>query len=241
MNDEIMNESVETQEVAEPETEELESEEMQEVAEPAESDNSEEDAAENSANESKKTDSDAAFAEMRRNNQAMEKSLNKMREALSRYFDGETDEDLIINALAFADERDPDEYRQEYQQNEELEALKSEKETLEDQLLDLQIEKILRESLTEVQAIDPSVKSTEELGESFVKFLANGMTSAEAYYAVKAMELKEKVLAPDPIGRIADTRTERDYYTAEELDNMDIDEIQANWDKVMLSMQKLGK
>ena len=85
--DENYNESVETQEVAEPETEALESEETQEVAETAPET---EDSAEESSG---KTEADARFAEMRRQNQALEHEKQQMMQALQRYFDGESVEE----------------------------------------------------------------------------------------------------------------------------------------------------
>ncbi len=56
-----------------------------------------------------------------------------------------------------------------------------------------------------------------------------------------AQQQKEKIFAPDAIGRVADTKVERDYYTSEELDNLTDEEMDANWDKVMRSMTRLSK
>ena len=234
--DENYNESVETQEVAEPETEALESEETQEVAETAPE-------TEDSSTEvqSGKTEADAAFAEMRRQNQALQQEREMMMQALSRYFDGDTVEDLVINAQAYADQRDPDDYRQDYERNREFEDLKARNQQLEDELLNAHVERLMRDGLREVQAIDPNVKSLDELGDKFADFIRVGLPTKEAYYASKAMELKEKILAPDVIGRVSDTKAERDYYTSEELDHLTDEEMDANWDKVMRSMGRLNK
>jgi hypothetical protein len=97
----------------------------------------------------------------------------------------------------------------------------------------------MREGLREVQAIDPNVKSLDDLGDTFTNLIANGIPTKQAYYAAKAMELNEKVLAPTAIGRVSDTKAERDYYTSEELDNLTDEEMDANWDKVMRSMGRL--
>lgn len=234
--DENYNESAEIQEVAEPETEALESEETQEVAETApDTDNPE--SIEQPTHQ--KNDTDAAFAEMRRQNQALENEKRQMMEALQRYFDGESVEDLVINANAYAEQRDPDEYRQDYERDREYEDLKARYESLEDELLNAQVDRLMQEGLREVQAIDPNVKSLDDLGESFARLIANGVPTKEAYYASKAMELKEKILAPDVIGRVSDTKAERDYYTSEELDHLTDEEMDANWDKVMRSMGRL--
>ena len=223
-------ESAETQEVAEPETEALESEEKQEVAETAPETEDSTEATEQPTHQ--KNDSDAAFAEMRRQNK-------QMMDALSRYFDGDSVEDLVINANAYAEQRDPEDYRQEYERDREYEDLKARNAELEEQLLDAEVDRLMREGLREVQAIDPNVKSLDDLGDTFTNLIANGIPTKQAYYAAKAMELNEKVLAPDVIGRVSDTKAERDYYTSEELDNLTDEEMDANWDKVMRSMGRL--
>ena len=234
--DENYNESAEIQEVAEPETDALESEETQEVAETA-PDTEISESTEQPTHQ--KNDTDAAFAEMRRQNQALENEKRQMMEALQRYFDGESVEDLVINANAYAEQRDPEDYRQDYERDREYEDLKARYASLEDELLNAQVDRLMQEGLREVQAIDPNVKSLDALGESFARLIANGVPTKEAYYASKAMELKEKILAPDAIGRVSDTKTERDYYTSEELDNLTDEEMDANWDKVMRSMGRL--
>lgn len=237
MDENINIESAEIQEVAEPEMDEaLESAETQEVAEP--------DTAVDSTEETgqpERTEADARFAEMRRQNQQLEREAKMMREALARYFEGETAEELSINANAYAEERDPDEYRKEWEREQDYERAIRENEELRDQMLNMEIDKRMREGLREVQEIDSNIKSLDELGESFINMIAAGLTTKEAYYATLAMKSKEKVFAPDPIGRVSDNRVERDYYTSEELDNLTDEELEANWDKVWRSMDLLSK
>lgn len=242
MNDENINiESAETQEVAEPEMDEaLESEETQEVAEPDEADYSEEDE-EEVEDTHERTEADARFAEMRRQNQALEREAEMMREALSRYFEGETAEELSINANAYAEERDPDEYREEWEREQDYERTLQENEELRERMLEMEVDRRMEDALREVKEIEPSIASLDELGDSFANMIAAGLTTKEAYYASLAMKSKEKVLAPDPIGKVADNRVERDYYTSEELDNLTDEELDANWDKVMRSMDMLSK
>ena len=238
MDENYINESADIQDVADPEDEALESEEMQDVADPDYSEDSDE------GTDDGRTAQDAAFAEMRRTNQALERANRQMREALSRYFEGETDEELSINALAYAEQRDPDEYREEYERYEEYERMQAENEDLKEQLLSAQVDKMMREDLASIREINPDVKSLDELGESFIRMrLDGGLSVKEAYYACKAMELKEKVLAPDVIGKVSDTKAERDYYTSEEIDNLTDEELDDPdiWAKVMRSMDKLSK
>ena len=107
----------------------------------------------------------------------------------------------------------------------------------------MEIDRRLQEGLREVQEIDPNIKSLDELGEPFVHMIAAGLTNKEAYYATLAMNSKEKVFAPSPIGKVSDNRTERDYYTSEEIDNLTDEELDDPqiWEKVMKSMDLLGK
>ena len=242
--EDYINESAETQEVAEPETSVDESAETQEAADPEQAENPVTETEEPEPKSSGKTEQDAAFAEMRRANQQLEREKQQMMAALSRYFEGETPEDLSINAMAYADQRDPDEYRQEWEQTQEFERLKADKEALEAELLNVKVEKLMQDGLRDIQAIDPNVKSLEELGGSFLKFVSAGLSSTEAYWACKAQTMNEKVVAPSAIGKISDTKAERDFYTSEEIDEicnntpelLDDDKI---WEKVMRSMERL--
>ena len=235
MDENINIESAESQEVAEPETDEaLESAESQDVAEP--------ESTEETPEEPKsfgRTEQDAAFAEMRRKNQELENNNRMMMEALQRYFDGEDAEELSLAANAYAEQKSVDEYRGEWEQKQEFLRLQNENETLHNLLIDAEVDKLMREGLREVQEIDPNVKSLEDLGDKFGDFIRAGLPTKEAYYATKAMELKEKVFAPDAIGRVSDTKAERDYYTSAELDALTDEEMDANWDKVMRSLQRL--
>lgn len=240
--EDYINESAENQEVAEPETNVDESAENQEAAEPEQAENpaTETEAAEQPKG-SGKTETDSAFAEMRRQNQKLERANRQMMEALSRYFEGETPEDLSINAMAYADQRDPDEYREEWEHNQEFEKLKADKEDLEAEVFNLRVEKLMQDGLRDIQAIDPNIKSLDELGDSFAKFIGAGLSSTEAYWACKAQEMKEKVVAPSAIGRVAENKAERDYYTSEEIDNLTDEQLNDDkvWAKVMRSMERL--
>lgn len=240
MMDENINESAEIQEVAEPETDSLAGAEEQEVAAPDTAEDSNETA--ESAPQGR-TEADAKFAEMRRQNEQLEREARMMREALARYFEGETAEELSINANAYAEQRDPEEYRAEWEKQQDYERAIRENEALRDQMLEMEIDRRMQDGLREVQAIDPNIKSLDELGESFIHMIAAGLTTKEAYYATLAMNSKEKVFAPSAIGKVSDNRIERDYYTSEEIDNLTDEELDDPqiWEKVMKSMSMLGK
>lgn len=236
--DDYINESEEMEDVADL-PDDVESEETQEAAEPAEAESPIETG-------SGRTSADAAFAEQRRRiaeleerERALAEENEAMMYALSRYFEGETAEELSINANAYAEERDPDEYRVEYERLKESERLQTENEFLKSQLVDAEIQRRMREDLREIQEIDPNVKSLDDLGGTYGKFIASGLSAKEAFYATKAMEMKEKVFAPDAIGKVSSSKADRDYYTSEELDHLTDEEMDENWDKVMRSLSRL--
>lgn len=251
MDENYTIESAENQEVAELENYEEEglgeSAENQEVADP---ESSEEEVAveEDEGEPSGRTEADAAFAEMRRRiaelegaNADLTRRNGEMHGALSRYFEGEDDEELIINANAYAEERDPEDYRVDYERERELASLRAQNAELQERLTDVEINRLMQEGLREVQALDPNIKSLDELGDVFVDFIASGLDTKKAYYATLAFNGNEKIYAPDTIGKVADTKSERDYFTSEELDaltpeDLDDDKVFA---KAMRSMERL--
>lgn len=233
--------SAEMQEVAEPAVEE--SAEMTEVAEPSEPEQA---APTEPQPDSRRSDSDAAFAEMRRANADLQKQLQEqqrqaqqLQEALGLYFEGDTAEDLFLAARAYAEKRSEEDVRADYEKEREYARLTAENKTLQEQLTDIQVDRLMREALTEIQSIDPTVTSLESLGNDFADFIAAGLSTKQAYYAAKSLEANEKVYAPPAIGKAQNQPVERDYYTSEELDNLTDEEINANRDKVWRSMNRL--
>ena len=79
----------------------------------------------------------------------------------------------------------------------------------------------------------------DDLGESCINYISAGLDATDAYYASILKDQKEKVYPPSEIGKISDTKIDRDYYTSEELENLTDEELDANWDKVMRSMKRL--
>ncbi len=230
--------SVETQEVAGPVETDVESVETQEVAEPV-SDNKDVTTTE----ESRQTDErDSAFADMRRRLEQAERENQQMIEALSLYFDGDNGEDLSIQAQAYAQQRSPEEIREELEAMNEYDALVAENEYLKQTALNAEIEKAVDESLRLLNSIDPNIKTYEDienLGDDFLSLISAGVDTETAFYATQAKKYKNTPNAPNPIGKINNNQVERDYYTSEELDNLSKAEIRANWDKVERSMKRL--
>lgn len=230
--------SAEMQEVAEPA--DVESEEMTEVAEPSESQGVPEQQTERSA--------DAAFAEMRRQNQAYQQELEQqkritkaLQDALGLYFEGDDPEELALAARAYAEERSIDDVRQDYEHEREFMRMQEDNKLLRDQLMDLQVDSMMREALLELQSIDPSITDLESLGQDFANYIAAGLSTKQAYYATRALQANEKVFAPQSIGKVQSQSLERDYYTSEEIDALTDEELDNPdvWNKVMRSMARL--
>jgi hypothetical protein len=235
----IENTSVEMTEVAEPSAEDV-SVETQEVAEPV---SEQEEVITNEETEkSGKTDTDSAFAEMRRKLEQAERENQQMIEALSLYFDGENGNDLSVQAMAHAQQRDPADIQAELDRQREYETLKAENETLKQQAQDLEVQRAINESLKILNNLDPEIKTVDDidkLGDSFLDLIGAGVDTETAFYAVQAKNYKNKVNAPTPAGKINSVTAERDYYTSDELDNLSKAEIRANWEKVQRSMSLL--
>ena len=243
-----MTTSAETMEVAEPSTE-VESGENVEVAEPQDNVEQNEQAetidegtqteGTDQSENSRRTESDAAFAEMRRKSEGLEHDVQILQDALSRYFDGETPEELALRAQAYSEEREYDDVKADYDRDKELDDLREKVRLAEEEKMNLEIDQLIAQGLRDVQEIDPTIKSLEELGETFANFIGAGLTAKQAYYATQQMEAREKVHAPSGVGKIADNKAEREYYTSEELDNLTDEEMDANWDKVKKSLARL--
>ena len=219
----------EEQEVAEPAVEEAGAEE-QEVAEPA---------------IEGKTEADSAFAELRRRAEEAERKSaefetqnQQMIEALGLYFDGDNPTDLAIAARANAKQISPDEERAQYEAEQERQTMSEENKRLQEEIIALRAEQMMTKGLSEIQQIDPDVKSLEELGDSFANYIRAGLSSVDAYYAVKAREAKEKITPPKAVGKVITTKGESSYFTKEEVEAMSDEELDKNWEAIQKSYKQ---
>ena len=232
------NESVEIQEVAEPVETVDTNESTQEVVEPETQAPVEE-----PKNEGRDYEKDAAYASMRR---SMEQA-QKEREELQKQFEVmKTERERLRGALGLFDfkgtvDEIEDQAKAHYSgrtveevRNERLQAQKAieeqqrrEQETLakDNQIRDLQRQlyaRILDDDLKKIQAIDPSVKNLDELGEKFTKLMiAGGWTAEDAYHAVKSIGAANQKTPPPEMGKVnATQKADKTYYTEAEVDAM---------------------
>lgn len=223
-----IEESAEMTEVAEPSEVEVLGEEEQEVAETA------------------KTEQDAAFAQMRRQNEELERQLaeaqrqsKEYEDALGLFFDGE---DKALKAQAYANERPFEEVKAESQMQAQLAELQSKNANLEQQLLEQQAQAQMNADLAEIQRTHPEIKSIEELGQEYLAFRFNPMGEMGAEQAFQMMMAYKGNITPKKppiIGNVSTTdKPQSDYYTREEVEAMSPAEVKANYDRIRESMSK---
>ena len=234
------NESVEIQEVAEPVEEVVDTNETtQEVVEP---EAQTETTVENAKTESRDYEKDAAFASMRRN---MEQAQRDREDMLKQLEAAKADRERLANSFGlFGFKGNVDEIEDQAKahysgrtveevRNERLQAQKAieeqqrrEQETLakDNQIKDLQRQlyaRILDDDLKKIQAIDPSVKTLDELGKEFSIMRANGLSLEVAYNAIKQTRESNQKTPPPEIGKVnATQKADKTFYTEAEVDAM---------------------
>ena len=209
-------ESAETPEVAEPAEESVE---MSEVAEPTIS----------------KRDADAAFAEMRRENERLRKEKNELNDTLGLFFDGD---DKIAAAKAHYYGKNVDEVKAEMAEAQEVESLRARVKELETEKQQTRAQNMMQSDLATLQKLDPNIKSLDEMGQEFLRLIAAGVDCETAYDAQKAYDARHKVSTPKAIGALNNEAPEKDYFTPEEVRAMSEAEVKKNFDKIMASQEK---
>lgn len=219
----------EVPEVAEPDNEvETSSEETPEVAETG------------------RTEQDAAFAQMRRQNEDLARQLaeaqkqsKEYEDALGLFFDGE---DKSLQAQAYASQRPLEEVRAEQQMQSQLETMQAENEELKQQLVEQQAQAQMNADLAEIQKLHPEVKSIDELGQEYLAFRFNPMGemgAEQAYQMLLAYKGNTTPKKPPVVGAVAtSTKPETDYFTREEVAAMSQEEVSKNFDLIRKSMTK---
>ncbi len=110
--------------------------------------------------------------------------------------------------------------------------------SLRDELASVKAEKQMQADLAEIQKIDPSITSCEQLGESYVSYIKAGLSATDAYFAVKSKEAATTPSAPKEIGKVNSEPPEKDFFTKEEVDAMTSEQRYKNADKILASFSK---
>ena len=188
-----------------------------------------------------KTDADARFAQMRRELEQAKADKQALEDALGNFFDGDT-ESKVIQAQAYAQGKTEEEIRAEIEAENEHDRLEQELEQANDELLSYKAKAQMDEDLKAIQAIDPTVKDLDSLGEDYLAMISTGKCSAvQAYYATKAKQAAEKAVPPEAPGKVNAAEGPKDYYTYEEVAAMSPAEVRKNYDTIRKSMAKWGE
>lgn len=243
----------ETQDAKEPEvveTAEEPADEQGDTTEATEENEPEEQGEENADEQDSKTN--AAFAEQRRRIEELEREL-KERDEAKEQAEKEAEEQAeleqqIESIVNYAREQGLEDseiediledFREDYEKDKEIERLQSEIDRLNDEIVSVQLEQLARNDLATVQEIDPNIKDLDTLGEEFFALRAQGIEPKRAYYMLKAADERTKPHGAYAPGKVNRSKQESEYYTSEELDNLTDAEMEANWEKVMRSMNRL--
>lgn len=228
--------SEEMMEVAEP-SEEIEvetSEESPEVAEPE---------SEESVDEGRtKNDSDAAFAQMRREKQELERRIAELESANSEYdetlglfFDGDN---KIAKAHAHYNSTSVEDEERALAERRESHKLADENERLSNELNDLRYERQKMADLKEIKKVHPdaSIEDVEELGEKFFAYRTMDISAVDAYEAIQMQKNKNK--PPKAMGKVKASPPQKDFFTRDEVEAMSQAEVKKNFEKIRNSMSK---
>lgn len=234
------NLSVENQEVAEPEIESTEDlgVEEQEVAEPGSPE----------GETGKKTDTDSAFAEMRRAREAAEREALQAREELEQLRAAQKarqdalerltgKENADIEALADSLGLEVSDVIATLDAEQQTASLRLENERLSKQLEEAQTERALDNALAELNALDNNLKENDI--SKILSYVDKGLSVEDSYYAVKAREINTRPISAKEIGGIHDKDVgEKEYYSEKEVDAMTPEQQRANYEAILRSMSR---
>ena len=226
---ELGTESEENQEVAELDNEDFETEDTENVETVEETEN-----AANDNTETRRTEQDSAFAQMRRDKEELEKQLSDFKTK-------QAEEQLrtIAEEKGLDAEELIENYRETEKEEQDKAALQQEFEKTQKRLKELEFDNVVREDLAIIQKTFPDVKSIDDLGKQFINMRASGVDATLAAEVCMKSNADNKRTAPVKFGEIGTSKSQKEYYTSEELDNMTPEQISKNLPKVMASMERL--
>ena len=77
-----------------------------------------------------------------------------------------------------------------------------------------------------------AIESLEDLGSTFFGCIGAGMSATEAYYASKYVAEKTTTVPPSEIGKINQSKVEKDFFTKAEVEAMSPEEVEKNLEKI---------
>lgn len=175
--------------------------------------------------------SDSAFAQMRRDKEALERENAELLEALGLFFDGDN---KVEQAHAYYNDEDVDDVIERFNAEREQRALNEESERLRADNEQLAFDNKRMRDLQEIKAEYPDAEIDDvlELGEKFFAFRTNGMSATLAYETIMAGIAQP----PKSMGKLKTGRPTRGYYTRDEVEAMSSSERIKNYDKIRKSM-----
>lgn len=174
----------------------------------------------------------AAFARMRREAETAHKEAEtrareneRLVKTLQGFGYGENPSDIADQLEASASGRNVQEVKQERLAREQQESVLKQRETELNHYKEIaartMAEQQANKDLAKVQALDPTIKSLDELGDDFINLVVNAGIDAEvAYYAVKSKIDAHKKPVPKDIGGIGEQTKSVDYYSPDEVENL---------------------
>lgn len=195
------------------------------------------------------SETNAAFARMRREAEqarseaeaaqrelAELKAKNDARAAAMSRLTGNDNGDIA--AIAEATGMSEDEILAEFEAAEESAQKDLVIESLQEKITTLEADTLMQRDLAAIQKIDPTVKSLEDLGNEYGEYIIAGLSPEAAYWAIKGKEYANKATPAKPVGKVHTGPAEKDYYTDAEIDAMSSDQLSKNWKKIMASWER---
>jgi len=197
-----------------------------------------------------KTEQDSYYADMRRKqeldearqqNAVLMAQLNRAKEALNSYWDGNSIDDLVDRAMAQAGGVDVETVRRNRMAEANRQNLMAELEQYRQNEVNRQMEMDLRE----IQSIDPTVTSLNDLSPTFLSLRFNSvspMDAKSAFLRLRSIESRQKTPKPASTGSMTSTgKSPSEFFTSQELDSLtskDLDDPKI-MEKAMRSLERL--
>lgn len=202
-----------------------------------------------------RSDADAAFAQMRRENEQYMAELEAAREELDELREAQAQtearneaiskltgaENGDIAALAEVTGMSEEEIIAEMEAAQESAQKDLKIQQLEERVESVEAERLMQADLAALQKIDPSLRSLEDLGDEYIRYVGAGLEPEDAYWAIKAKETANHATPPKEVGKVATGTAEKDYFTEAEIEAMSPDQRAKNYKKIFASWDRIAK